>query len=71
MATVPACTQYDNYGPRHINITGIETMPYSFTVHGVRYANGQTFVGDSPAEQPPQGPLAIGVPNCRTCHSGC
>ena len=71
MASVPSCTQYDNYGPRSIHVTGIKTNPYSFTREGAKFANGQTYVGDGSAEQPAQGPLATAIPNCRSCHSGC
>ncbi|HUS88776.1 MAG TPA: hypothetical protein VMW91_05300 [Desulfosporosinus sp.] len=71
MAAVPSCTQYNNYGPRQIHVSGIKTSAYTFTRNGVRYANGQTYVGDGTAEQPPSPPLAVSTPNCRTCHSGC
>ena len=71
MANVASCTQYDNYGPRRIHVTGLKIMPYSFTVQGVKYSNGQTYVGDETAPQPASYALATGTPNCRSCHSGC
>lgn len=71
MANVPACTQFDNYGPRKIHISGIKRMPYDFTFGGVKYADGRTYVGDADSPQPASYTLATATPGCRSCHGGC
>lgn len=71
MANVPACTQLGNYGPRRIHISGIKVSPYDWTLHGIKYANGQTYVGDGTSDQPAPYVTSVNTPNCRSCHSGC
>ena len=71
MADVAPCTQYDNYGPRRLHVTGRKVNPYDWTLKGVVRANGQTYVGDGAAEQPAPMPAAVATPGCRSCFGGC
>lgn len=71
MANILACTQQNNYGPRQIHYSGIKNSPYDFTLAGIKYANGQTYVGDGTSPQPAPPALAVNTPNCRSCHAGC
>lgn len=73
MSGVATCTQYDNYGPRKLHVTGIKHNPYDVTRNGIKYANGLTYNGTSENQspQPAPGALATATPGCRSCHGGC
>jgi hypothetical protein len=71
MANVASCTQYGNYGPRKIHASGIKISAYDWTLHGIKYANGRTYIGDGNALQPAPYAISTNTPNCRSCHAGC
>lgn len=71
MASTNQCTQYDNYGPRKIHLSGIKKDPYDITIHGITFADGRTYTGESGATQPAPLAPAVGIPNCRSCHGSC
>lgn len=59
----------DNYSPRKRHVTGLRINPYTITTQGVRYANGQTYVGDGDTNGDAlfEDAKVVDTPNCRDC----
>jgi len=65
------CGVNSNYAPVKVYINGIKCNPYTFTLGGVVYANGQKYVGvnDGQSESPAFTgyPASVNIPKC--CNS--
>lgn len=59
----------DNYSVRKRHITGLRIRPYTLTIRGPRFANGQTYVGDGDTngEKLFEAAKVVDTPNCRNC----